>query len=481
MRLFLLVYILICSTLFFFSNTGSYDPTLCAILLSIDFCLLIYCFIHKYKDLSKQPRPSLIFMLSSFIVSFQFFIDALLEYVPVYVEKPFYNENLISYGVILSSISFAAMVLGYESCNKIKGNGSIHSHLVPHKATIKIVSLSHILSFLLWLSTLSLADLTGASYLGSGDYELAVDSGSYAELLYSIISYVLFTTILLQHNNNVETSVSSFFKILPTTNLIICILYVCVKLLSGDRGGAVTTIVIMTFLYLQLSRKHIKVIWVLGGLFLGSVLISAIGIGRGYGDSLSFDQKLALGLAGEYAYEKDVYPSVLSSTQELASSVFCTQIALDDTINLNKEIHNGTFHMCYILECIPFIGSKIINEVLNIPRNEKSSSAYVTMKYLGNYPTYGLGTNLTADFYLDFGIIGVIICMFFIGGIYKRIDYIFAHQNIRSVFEACLFIVLTASSINLPRGYFMFYVRNVLFVFIIYSTINYLCKQTIKR
>lgn len=480
MRLFLLVYILICSTLFFFRNTGAYDPTLCAILLSIDFCLLIHCFIHKYKGLSKQPRPSLIFMLSSFIVSFQFFIDALLEYIPIYVEKPFYNENLISYGVILSSISFAAMVLGYESYNK-KRKISTHSHLVPHKATIKIVSISHILSFLLLLSTLSLADLTGASYLGSGDYDVAADSGSYANFLYNVTSYVLFLTILLQHRTNVVNSASSFFKIFPTINLVVLILYICVKLLSGDRGGAITTIVIMTFLYIQLSQKQIKTIWILGGLILGSVLISAIGIGRGYGDSLSFDQKLALGLAGEYAYEKDVYPSVLSSTQELAFSVFCTQIALDDTKNLNKEIHNGTFHMCYFLECIPFVGSKIIKDVLHIHRNEKSSSAYVTMKYLGNHPTYGLGTNLTADFYLDFGVIGVILCMFFIGSLYKRIDFIFTDQNIYSVFEGCLFVVLTASSVNMARGYFMFYIRIVLFVFIAYSIINYLCKQTIKR
>lgn len=481
MRLFLLVYILICSTLFFFRNTGAFDPTLCAILLSIDFYLLIHCCIHKYKDLSKQPRPSLIFMLSSFIVSFQFFIDALLEYIPIYVEKPFYNENLIAYGVILSSISFAAMVLGYESYNKKGGNGSTHLHLTPHKATIKIVSISHILSFLFWLSTLSLADLTGASYLGSGDYEMTADSGSYSNFLYSVTSYVLFLTIFLQYRNNVVNSISSYFKIIPTPNLIICIVYICIKLLSGDRGGAITTIVIMTFLYLQLSRKQIRTIWILGGLLLGSILISAIGIGRGYGDSLSFDQKLALGLAGEYAYEKDVYPSVLSSTQELASSVFCTQIALDDTINLNKEIHNGSFHMCYFLECIPFIGSKIIKDVLHIPKNEKSSSAYITMKYLGNYPTYGLGTNLTADFYLDFGIIGVVLCMFFIGSLYKRIDFIFATNSIRSVFEGCLFIVLTASSINLPRGYFMFYIRIVLFVFIVYYVINYLCNQTIKR
>ena len=72
-------------------------------------------------------------------------------------------------------------------------------------------------------------------------------------------------------------------------------------------------------------------------------------------------------------------------------------------------------------------------------------------------PTLGLGTNIIADLYISFGIVGVCIFMYFLGYIVRK-SYLLA--KLGSIYYMLLYTVLFSLSVYMVRSEF-FYGLNI--------------------
>ena len=378
----------------------------------------------------------------------------------------FYDYNTINHGIIVSSISLVAYLLGILKKNEAKMQQSDNVIRISPQL-YKSVIVINFFAFLWWLSSLTISDLTGASYIGSGDY--SNQTAIYQELLFKVSQYLVFFVIICREQRT--NTFLQLIKKIPKIPLILTVIYIMVKLFSGDRGGAIWSLCMLFYVYVWLVRPKIKFVYVLPFLLFFAVLMSAISVGRGYGDQLSFSEKVSMGIREKGVFA-DQYDSFFIPTQELAHSIQCNHIAYHQILVKKESFFYGQFQGIYLCQMIPILGSKIV-ESFHIPRKEQSSSAYVTISALGEYPAYGLGTTILADFYLEFGVLGVLLGFYVIGLLFRRIDSIVGNDVKRStIFLSLCAFVLSSSLVSIPRGYFLFYVRLCMYTYLMFIILN---------
>ena len=104
---------------------------------------------------------------------------------------------------------------------------------------------------------------------------------------------------------------------------------------------------------------------------------------------------------------------------------------------------------------------------------ELSSGYIITTEALGPNPSWGLGANLIADIYMNFGLIGIIILMFILGLIIRKLQLSLIEGS--SVLNLVVYLFLLSFSLYLPRSAYLTPLRFVLWAIIIY----YLVKATV--
>lgn len=426
-------------------------------------------------------RPVTVYLFAFLITNFQFYLDLFLGN----VDTSFYyfvNPNTINHGVLISSIALVSFGISYSWFARKKS--SIQNVIIKkgknEKNIIFIVCIVQFLCFFVWMSGLSADDFVGDSYLVSGAY----DNGrkAYGDVLFStsqIVSYCFF----VKYYNNVN-KFTVFLKRIPKLLLLTSLLYVVIKLMSGDRGGAIWTLLLLLYIYVFVTRRTPNLVIIISIILFGSMVMTSISLSRKYGSSLSFKEKVLYVKNNPIDLEKrmDGGKTLFPFTSELAGSVRCTHIGLNEVRYRGDKFHYGEFHMCYVLNMIPFMGNTLINDVLQIQRTNRSSSEYITVSDSGLFYNSGLGTTQVIDNYLEFGIVGVILAFMFMGWLFRVVDSRFLSFNGREIPWWLLIAVfsLCAYSISIPRGYFLYYVKfylwGVLYCYIVVF-LNYLLNK----
>lgn len=436
------------------------EYSILTVFISITICLFQFVLIMR-SGYNYYVRPIFIFLLSFFIVNCQIYLDLLLGFLtPEY--KGFINSNTINIGSILSAIAFTSLGLGY---NTIKSKSiSFRSNFIYSESLFKVIKTFNYFSFLLWMSQLTIADFTGESYINSGAHD--VTKTNYTDVLFSM-SQILCYSYLAKHIKN-QINIKKIHKEIPKYILICSIFYVLVKLMSGDRGGAIFISLMLLFFVIFVTKIKFKLIILVPIITLAALIMTSISMSRLMGNELSFTDKISYVFKNTELLEEN--KSFLSPTRELANSNICTHIAIDEIQNKHKDYHYGEFHICYILNCIPFISNFIIKE-LGISRVDASSSEYITVAYSGTYYMSGLGTSTIADNYLEFGVFGVIVSLFIIGVLLKIVDNVIINSYVKNLPMILIIFTLTMcySLLTIPRAYFLFYIRLFIYVYVLYK------------
>ena len=133
------------------------------------------------------------------------------------------------------------------------------------------------------------------------------------------------------------------------------------------------------------------------------------------------------------------------------------------------------------MQTIPFLGSIIIDS-LNIPTINRSSSLYITTSFYGKDFTSGLGTSLIADYYLEFGVLGILLEFLILGYVFSKIDIYFNKypSNIVPWWIIILILYFSATSISIPRGYIFATVRTIVYLFLYYFIIRNIIVKNFK-
>ena len=473
--LFYLLYVLL--TLFwgilYYSGESSNYFNIPSLILFILF-LVVYLkveYILNNKVFRSWLRPTYVMLFSLIIVNLQTIANVLLEYekISYYLGTVIYDDcfNKVYYLSLLAIISFMIGNVSYKyKCPKIqicKINKSIFSIWI-------IITVFCFIMFVLNIDIISF--VTGLNYKGSGAYDRLTDDSAKWETLFDTFLTICVALLTLKNiKKSNKWTFLEYVKSIPKPLLIITVIYLLLRLLSGDRGMALYTSMLYLYSYLYISNVRLKLRYLIIIIILGAFSMSLLNYVRGYGSTQSFSEKVVRGFNDMSSNSLENEKSISYFTQELANSVNCNFISVSDVEKGLTEFKYGKYNISELLGGIPGAAS-FSKKILDIDLYQNSTTEYITVSFFGKYYPKGLGTTAIAAIYLDFGCIGVIILFCLIGMIFKYIDYRFVYKHIFSVAVFIIFLKISSMAIYIPRSSFSWVFSRVIYILIFYFVFN---------
>lgn len=121
-----------------------------------------------------------------------------------------------------------------------------------------------------------------------------------------------------------------------------------------------------------------------------------------------------------------------------------------------------------LLAAVPFLQG-ILLPIIGISPSEAASARLLTAFALGKDSNIGVGTNIIADLYIAFGIIGVVIGMYMLG---KFIAYIQSNSS-KNIYALASYGVMISYSIYLVRAEYFFFIRALVWSYCIIYLVKY--------
>ena len=459
------------TSLFFIDGSSGQEPLYWILFITIGVQLMYYFLLGFKRErilYSFWVRPSNIFILSLLIVNLQIILNVYLglDSISSYLETCIYTPY-VGKALIFGCIGISAFLLG--NAIKTKQNITYRAISAPQKQTVFVWTLMSLLSFCVWVINIDiLSFVTGMDYQGSGAATRETSPFAIFEVLFDVFVTINLATIT--RNNIIESkkewSILAFLRSFPVLFLLIVSMYMILRLVSGDRGPVIYTGLMFFYSYLISTGKRIKLSRLLLLIIVGAFSMTLLNVIRGFRNPTeSFSQKVERALE-EMSEESDI-KTISPFTHELAKSVNCNFIALHD---IDKGITNykyGAYNISELVIGIPG-SNRVAQELFDIDLYRYATSEYLTISFLGKNYAFGLGTTALADFFLDFGIIGVILGMFFGGRLFKKIDSCIVSPYI-NIYVLIAMLKFSSMAIYIPRSSFSFVACRVIYIFIIFS------------
>jgi hypothetical protein len=244
-------------------------------------------------------------------------------------------------------------------------------------------------------------------------------------------------------------------------------LLVSLFFLSGDRGEAV--LIISGFIWPFLSRNIAGRFTALKLLLMIIVGITLFGILREIrGNEIENTSDFF-----NYVSVNGLLIFLIIGATNAASSGLLLPSAIS-YVGINGYT-NGALTLTAIMGIVPGLRGILKDfEIFNDFFIE--SATILTIQELGHHSTSGMGTTTLADFYIDFGLVGIVTGHFILGWIAKKISYgIFNnHKASNSIFFCCSLGLFTI----LPRySAFPILIKYFVFTYAVYLFLNYLTKK----
>lgn len=455
------VFLIIFLSSFYFEHHNSMDKGVMLFLLVVVIFSLLFFANRKENEISLKGqflKHSSLAILGILIVHFQYYIDFLLGNITTSELYIWVNIDIVVKSMILSLIGLLSFMLGYLVYKKRK--------VVLIKANLGNVCHTKYLIFLsafalvIYFYTVNPLYLLG--YYGAEDIGV---TATYAILIFEIL---LFGSIIQESRNMVlkaykPNTFFDYLKSLGTPILLLTSLYLLSVLLSGDRGALITYSLCYFSGYYFVSKIKFSMKKGLLFGFIGASVITLLGVARSQEKSLGFVEKVQIAFR-EDPFREDL--SFLPQTKELAGSVKTLHHALDYVPEKHDYLY-GRFQFQQIIVAIPFFSmfTPIIFE--DTSTKYSGSASFITWMVQGDYPTSGNGTSVIADYYIDLGLIGVIIGMFFFGYFMRFAEVKMYVDSLPSLFTHVFFVVYLSSAIYIARSSFLFGFRTVVWIFIV--------------
>lgn len=427
--------------------------------------------ILNYKIYCYWLRPSYVLLFSLVVVNLQTILNVILGYEKIgyYLGTIEYNDsfNQVYYLSLLALLSFMCGNISYRY--RFNKSRVFFIDKKIYYIWIIITTLSFIM-FVLNIDILSF--VTGLNYKGSGAYDRVTSNSVKWETLFDTFLTICVTLMTLKNmQSSKKWTLANYVKGIPKILFLITTIYLILRLLSGDRGMALYTLMLYLYSYLYLSDVKIKLRYLIIVVVVGAFTMTLLNYVRGYGSNQSFSEKITRGFNDISSNSFETERSISPLTQELAQSVNCNFISVSDIEKGKTEFEYGKYNLSEILAGIPGSAS-FSKKMLNIDLYENSTTEYITKSFYGKYYPIGLGTTAIAAIYLDFGGLGVIIIFFLIGVIFKYIDCQFIYKSIFSVVLFILVIKLSSMAIYIPRSSFSWVLSRVIYISLFYLVLN---------
>ena len=408
-----------------------------------------------------------IFSLTYFIVFFQI---SLLNYFDIQVIESFFNfiwvnEKIVNKSLLFSAIGLISFYFGFIFYRK---NIPVAQDLLTYIKVNKNSNFLIIFTFIFYF----LFIVTSGSYK-IGEY--SPDDALFVSKFF-FKYFNIFLTASIIHRLSYITSLSigelsliNYLKLFDKSLLIILSWHLLFSLFVGDRGP-VLSFSLLTFSIYFFRFKKIGIIKLITVSFILSILFTSIGsIRQSRYNGLSYIERIVSNINTEKENTKGFNSNVPGgSFVELAISVR----------TLNHVLYNvpeyygygyGVFSSSHFFNIVPGFSGLIMKILHNDDKKYDSSSAFISYLIQGDDPTYGDGTSIVADLYIDFGLFGVIIVLFLFGKFIGKNEFkfYFGYQR-NSITWIALLIFFCFSAYLARSGLFLQLGKIITVYFIIY-------------
>lgn len=407
---------------------------------TIVLSLLLYIRGQQHSELKGYwAKPGNLLLLSLFIVNYQLIIDLIVGFRGF---DSFPTPSVTVRTCYISTVGVLATLVGLSIHHPFRDSNSMRV-LSMSKIDITFLVILQIIVFVIWVATVNIGALLRGTLYGTGGTD-------YWETLYN---YVVTTIMACVCINCRDGHVKSFRQFLGKNSILswACIgLYMLFRLVSGDRGPFIYTGTLVLFAYIFSTKRRFSLVSIVVALFLGSILITLLGMARQDANSGSFTERLDRSYTELNFSERFGTTTLFAPTLELANSYKCNQYAVAEIEAYGHPLHKGVYQLFQIAGIIPFLSSYIVN-TYSISESQRSSGYYFTYLEKGDYYQWGqVGTTCIADFYMDFGVLGVLFCMLLLGILFSWVDQIICLK--RNVTPLTILIVLTYASMSFYLG-----------------------------
>lgn len=460
--------LLLIISIFLFITFSIYAPasmshTTVFYVLCYNLFILIAFFSLKEKVLdlkSKLLKHSNLFLVGFVIVFFQYHIDYYLGNLDQSLTFIWVNPEIVMKSLFISSIGMYSFMLGYLLISIKNQKHTFYQKKLEYRKTffLEFISLGLLVLYFLNANPVYF-------FNGYGKFPL----GAISEYIIVLFNCVIFA-ILIQKSINQRidskdvTTFKRFLLNLGILPIVLAGIYLLSVLLSGDRGPLMVYGIITLALYFYVSKKKLKLRNFLIMLYCGAFIITFLGKVRALDSRLTIKER-GNQVLNEKKESRFGSESFLPSTQNLASSIMCLHHAVD-YVPSKHDYTFGRFQYQQVTSVIPF--SSHVNRLLFSNNHWKynSSADFITWRHQGEFPWSGDGTSVVSDFYLDFGVFGVILGLFFIGNIFRRSELILYYNNQGySLFGLTMSIILLSTAVYISRGAFFVNFKMVLWTY----------------
>lgn len=437
--------------------------------LGLIFLIAIYLktLRDKYPIYRNWFCPSYILLLGLIIVCFQTPLNVFCKIAPFTTYMSFRYSDLLTKCTYLGLVCVSSYLCG----NLLNPNCRIPD---THKRTDNPVLwpwlfLMPILLSLFIVNIDITAFVSGKDYVGSGAYDRIAHTFSYFEQLLDV-DIVIVTSLITYRliKKNEIVSWKCYIKEFPVVYWVVVGGYMLLRLLSGDRGPVLYTICLIFYSYLMCTKHRFKLLYVLSIVICGALTITIIGITRGGNLDQSFSERLEAAMNKEEMSR----PSILPPTQELATSINTEFIAVHAIDKSNVSYNYGKYTFYALIGSIPG-SSAILTTIFGVDMRSTLSSEYITIYDKGLQYSYGLGTSPMGEFYLEFGVVGCIIGLLFLGWLYSYVNKIILGNNkYISVYMIIFALKMASIAIYIPRSSVGSCMSKALYVMLIFWVLN---------
>lgn len=381
----------------------TFSPGYNIVLSTIYIILLIYFLNSQRKFYKNWVRFDVIFLIGYTIVHYQIPFLASIGIEPSRPNFVWINKDVVNFATWMSTVAINLWMLGYTIKNKKKNKVvkivTNDTHVNYRKYDLLLLGV-----FILFLGTVGSALFAG-TYAGTSNW------GGGAVYIYLILKNLIYLRLIYFFKDiPAKTSIRKIGTYLLKSKIlvIIAVIYTSLFLFQGDRGPVLQIALVVAGSYV-IFVKPIPFSRLVLFIIAGAFLFTIIRFGRGRDASEFDDGNIFQRGLSSYNESKDE----TNITDELASSVRIQYMALDIVPDQHPYMY-GQMYLIQVVGIFPLMGSTLKN-AFNIPTMYMGSANFFTILEQGINPSYGVGSEILADIYINFGLLGAFIIMFIFG------------------------------------------------------------------
>ena len=438
-------------------------------------CIFAFFRISQHSSLNGYwLKPSNFFLLAYLAVNFQYLFDYQIG-LKDNASANIFHPEVLNHCFLLGLVGLLAFTAGYLRLNSVVKNKRIgYKHSLQMSDSIRVpIVVVHVLTFALFLYVIDLS-----SFLSGESYSESMATYAHIEKLLGALNVVIvyYAATNAKNDGSFRVYLSSF----PWISLVIIIVYMLLRLVSGDRGPFVYTALLLFYGYAYVGRKKWKLLPTVIVLAVAAASMSVIGIAR----QMDFGQSIlsrvdaaseAFATSGRFANDRSFSPL----TEELGFSFVVNQTDVY-AIEVEKEsLHPGSYLLISLLNGIPFAPG-LITRAFHLSYEDFSSTGFANVHFF-NTPerTWSIGTTIVGDFYLQFSIWGVLIGLFIAGLMMKEIDLaIYSRRKEEMSWSMLLFaLVFSSKCLYIPRSLLLGEFSTFIMAFLVLYVMRFIFKH----